>query len=153
MRRIAIGVLALLAASTAWSDKPDTDKASSAEDLWLRVSTHHGFRPLQVALKGELRGIDTSEYKACHVRVDWAYEGPSGITFNQRKDHPCVVGEGEEPVPSSFERKMTLDEPGEYILRIVLVPKEGRPLAGLTHEIQVFRSSLEVGIAVTRTDN
>jgi hypothetical protein len=126
-----------------------------AQDLYLRVSTHHGYLPLAVDLEGELRNIDLTTIESCTLRVDRTYVTPSGMKLEERKDHPCVEQERTKAaIAQKFTRELLFQEPGDYLVRIMLTPRDGRPIAGMTHPVhpvQVFKAPIEVK-AVTTLD-
>jgi len=125
--------------------------APSEQDLFLRVSTHSGPLPLELVLVGELKGIDLATVKSCSIRVERTYVMASGMKLDERVEHPCVQT-AEGLVSNKFERTLTLAEPGDYLLRIMLEPKEGRTMAGMTHSVKAYKAPFQVGVKGTRTD-
>lgn len=144
--------LVLLVASAA-GQAADTPPAQipSPQDLYLRVSTHSGALPLDLTLDAELRGVDIDTVKDCRIRVERTYTMPSGMKLDERKEHPCVA-EPEALVSAKFKRTLTLVEPGDYLLRIMLEPKEGKTIAGMTHPVKVYKAPFQVGATGTTTD-
>ena len=52
----------------------------------------------------------------------------------------------------SFKRTLTLTEPGDYLLRIMLEPKDGKAIAGMTHPVKVYKAPFQTGVAWTRSE-
>ena len=148
---IPITLVLLLASAAGQAAGTPPAQTPSTQDLYLRVSTHSGRLPLELTLVGELRGVDIETVKNCSIRVDRTYLMPSGMRLDERKEHPCVP-EPEALVSAKFKRKLTLDEPGDYLLRIMLEPKDGKTLAGMTHPVKVYKAPFQVGIVGTTTD-
>jgi len=121
-------------------------------ELRLRVSTHSGVIPLALTLKGELIDVDGAAYAKCLVRVEWTHKTPGGFEFNSVDEFPCAKDESSDPLPSSFEKTVSLGEPGTYSYRIVLEPVEGRRLAGTTQDVRVFRSPFELGVTADKSE-
>jgi len=126
--------------------------AGKKPDLKLRVSTHHGFLPFQVTLKGELKGVDPADWARCLVRVEWSYTTPGGLDLTSLDELPCLDGEHAAEIPASFEKTLRPKEPGTYLYRIILEPRDGRRLAGTTQEVRVFRAPVELGVKGTRSN-
>lgn len=142
--------LVLLLASAAGQAVPQT-QIPAPEDLYLRVSTHSGPLPLELNLDAELRGVSLDTVKNCTIRVERTYTMPSGMKLDERKEHPCVA-EPAALVSAKFKRALTLTDPGDYLLRIMLEPKEGKTIAGMTHPVKVYKAPFQVSAAGTRTD-
>ncbi len=149
-----IALALLFAAAAGQAAEPIPQEPNPSQDLYLRVSTHSGPLPLALDLKGELRGIDLSGIQTCTIRADRTYLTISGIKLEERADHPCIASAepGAPAILAKFERGLVLEEPGNYLLRIMLQPKEGRPIAGMTHEVKVYKAPFSVGIKATTTD-
>src|SRR5258706_2925303 len=94
-------------------------------DLKLRVSTHHGFMPLDLALDGSIGAEDRSAFQSCLVTVERTYTTPGGQELNSKKESPCIESASTTNVPESFKMKVSLDEPGTYSYRLVLVSPAG----------------------------
>jgi hypothetical protein len=158
--RLPMIIIALALAFAAASTGEAAESTSQAQtpptqELFLRVSTHSGPLPLALDLKGELRGIDPAEYQSCSIRVDRTYVTPSGMKLEERAEHPCVAAANSEtpsPIPAKFERELVLQEPGDYLLRIMLQPKDGKPIAGMTHPVKVYKAPWAVGVKAATTD-
>jgi hypothetical protein len=116
---------------------------AAPSDMSLRLSTHSGRVPLTLTVKGDVSRIPPETIATCHLRIDRAYTSPGGLTFNERTLVPCSGG----PL---FEQTLELKELGEYQIRIILKPKEGRELAGTTQEVTVYHR-LEMGVQGSRT--
>ena len=151
MTIIALVLLFAAAAGQAAEPTPQA-QAPPEQELFLRVSTHSGRLPLYLDLKGELRGIDVAEFQSCTIRVDRTYLMPSGMRLDERKEHPCVAPAepgAASPILAKFERELELKEPGDYLLRIMLQPKDGPPIAGMTHQVKVYKAPFQVGATTT----
>jgi hypothetical protein len=148
MTLVALVLLLASAAAQAAAPPPQTP---SPQDLYLRVSTHSGALPLELNLDAELKGVDIDTVKNCSIRVDRTYTMPSGMKLDERKEHPCVA-EPEALLSAKFKRSLILTEPGDYLLRIMLEPKEGKTIAGMTHPVKVYKAPWQVGVAGTTTD-
>jgi len=148
---MTILALVMLLAAAAGQAAEATYQAPTAEqELYLRVSTHSGLFPLEVDLRGELRGVDLTTIQSCTIRVDRTYLTPSGMNLVERAEHACIAGAvPENPILPTFKRTLVLQEPGDYLLRIMLQPKEGRPIAGMTHPVKVYKGQLEGSITTT----
>ena len=144
--------LVLLLASAAGQALPEPQSpASLARQLYLRVSTHSGRQPLELNLMGELRGIDPAEMESCTIRVDRFSVTPLEKRLEERVEHPCIAGTVPGiPTLPTFKRKLILQEPGDYVLRIVLQPRERPPIAGMTHEVKVYKAPVEIKIPEIR---
>ena len=81
-------------------------------DVKLSVSTHSGPLPLDLTLKGELPGVTSEQFEACYINVEWTYQTPAGTVLNSKKDLPCVEPGAEIRLPATFEKTLTLKEPG-----------------------------------------
>ena len=144
-------LLALFAAFFATSSLAATT-AGKKPHLKLRVSTHHGFLPFQVTLKGELKGVDPADWARCLVRVEYSYTTPGGLDLTSMDEFPCLDEEHAAEIPATFEKTLRPKEPGTYLYRIILEPRDGRRLAGTTQEVRVFRAPVELGVTGTRKD-
>ena len=144
-----LAAAALLAASPAPAS--GASSGSSTPAPVLKVSTHSGAVPLSLEVKGDLTALPAGDLKACRVRVDRVYVAPSGIRLDERTEHPCGPRAGEAPASQTFKKTIVLKEPGDYALRIILTPAEGREIAGMTQDVKVY-SPLEVGGKVTRSE-
>ena len=123
---IAIGLL--LATGSLWAAQPR---------LNLKVSTHSGKAPLLLGLKGDLTGVQLASVTGCRVRIDRTYRTPAGIVLNERNDLPCAEPKGASEA-LAFKQDVTLQEPGDYELRIILTPEAGREMAGTTQDVKVY---------------
>lgn len=123
-------------------------------DLKLRVSTYHGYIPLDLTLGGDIKNVDPANYARCIVQEDRTYRTPGGSNIKEREGLLCGDKNSEGAVMSSFELNVEIKEPGIYVYRIILEPAEKgiRRLVGRTYEVRVFRSSLEVGATVERVE-
>lgn len=150
---MTILALVMLLAATAQAADATYQAPTAEQELYLRVSTHSGELPLEVDLRGELRGFDLTTIQSCKIRVDRTYLTPSRMTLVERAEHPCLAGAvPENPILPTFKRTLVLQEPGDYLLRIMLQPKEGRPIAGMTHPVKVYKAPLQIGVIGTTTD-
>ena len=136
-----------LAARRSTSRGSETVAAGLAGTM---LGGHSG--PLYLELKGELRGIDVAEFQSCTIRVDRTYITPSRMKLEERAEHPCVAPAepgAASPILAKFERELELKEPGDYLLRIMLQPKDGPPIAGMTHPVKVYKAPSQVGATAT----
>ncbi len=148
MRRLPFTFIpfALLAGAVILGAEP-----SRPEFLKLKVSTHSGPMPLDLKLTGSLAGVDLSAGE-CFIRWDRTYETPAHQVLQQREEFPCqppVAPAGGKTVGDVFERKLTLEEPGDYSIRIVFKQADGHQVAGTTQEVKVYRGKIEVGVTGT----
>lgn len=118
-------------------------------DVKLRVSTHSGPLPLELTLSAELPGVTSEQFEACYINEEWTYKTPAGTILNSKKDLPCVEPGAEIRLPATFEKTLTLKEPGNYLYRIVLQPREGLRQAFTTQEVKVYKGPVEVGVTGT----
>ncbi len=126
--------------------RPADEPAATRPKLKLSVSTHHGFLPMQVTLKGDLTDVDPDAWARCLVRVEWKYRTPAGFDLSSLDELPCLDEESAATIPASFEKTLRPKEPGTYSYRIILEPRDGRRIAGMTQEVRVFRSPLELRV-------
>jgi len=131
---IALGVLLLTGAGSLWAAQPR---------LRLKVSTHSGRVPLLLGLQGSASGVEPAEMAGCRVRIDRTYKTPGGQVLHERNDVPCAEPKGDSG-PLAFKQDVTLAEPGDYELRLILTPASGREMAGTTQEVKVYHR-IEVG--------
>jgi hypothetical protein len=111
--------------------------------------------PLDLTLTGDLAGVDLSAGE-CFIRWDRTYETPAHQILRQREEIPCqapVGPAGGEVVGAALKRKLTLNEPGDYSIRIVFKQADGGQVAGTTQEVKVYRGKIEVGVTGTHQDN
>jgi hypothetical protein len=112
--------------------------------LGLKVSTHSGKAPLDLQLHGTLTGIEPGKVADCRVRIDRSYRTPAGQKLEERQWLPCVEPAG--PLTASgFSRQILLEEPGDYALRLVVTPVEGREMAGVVQDVKVYHT-IEAGV-------
>ena len=152
MRRppFTVITLALLAGAAGFGGEPP-----QAELLKLKVSTHSGPMPLDLMLTGNLTGVDLSAGD-CFIRWDRTYETPAHQVLQQREEFPCqapVAPAGGKTLGATFERKLTIEEPGDYLIRIIFKQADGGQVAGTTQEVKVYRGKIEVGVTGTRQDD
>ena len=139
-----IALAFLFAAAAAGEATEPQSPTSLARQLYLRVSTHSGRQPLELGIMGELRGIDPAMLESCTIRVEFrTYVTLLEMKLEERTDYPCIADTMPGNPLSTFKKKLILSEPGNYLLRIMLLPKEGRPIAGMTQEVRVYRASWE----------
>ena len=55
----------------------------------LRVSTHHGYLPLDVTLEGKLAGTGPTAIERCLVSVEWNHTSPGGLKLNSKSKTRC----------------------------------------------------------------
>lgn len=146
-----VALVLLLAAAAGQAAATPPAQPPTPQDLYLRVSTHSGALPLELTLDAELRGVDIETVKHCSIRVDRTYTMASGMKLDERKEHPCIP-EPDALVSAKFKRVLTLKEPGDYLLRIMLEPKDGKTIAGMTHPVKVYKAPFQVGVTGTTTD-
>ena len=152
MRRLLFAFIALtlLAGASLIGAEPPRP-----ELLKLKVSTHSGPMPLDLELTGDLAGVELSAGE-CFVRWDRTYETPAHQVLQQREEMPClapVATAGGKIGGAVFKRKLTLNEPGDYRIRIVFKRADGEQVAGMTQEVKVYRGTLDIGVTATRLDD
>jgi hypothetical protein len=155
MKRIISAGLVLFAMAAlpavAGKKTPDGDATHPAKPaLHLKASTRNGYSPLEVTLTGNLLGADPADLDSCLLSEEWTGDTPvSGLKPNTKKTIPCVTALEDGHVPRSFERKLTLNEPGTYSYRILLTPKGQRTIASQSIEVRAVRSQFGIGTART----
>lgn len=125
---ITLGILILAGAGSLWAAGPRPK---------LNVSTHGGKAPLDLTIAGSITGIDRASMERCRVRMDRTYKTPSGIVENERHEFPCAEPAGKSEV-LSFSQVVTLNDPGDYELRLIVTPASGREKATNTQEVKVY---------------
>lgn len=155
-----LGVALVAAASLTASALMAESSQPERPDMKLKVSTHHGFYPLDLTLEGSIQMVELASIDTCLLTVDWTYTTPAGQDLISKKEMPCLepasgttVPGMSNTVPEMFKTRVFLDEPGTYSYRIVLVSKTGKRFASASQEVKVIKSPVEVGATATRTDN
>lgn len=141
--------IALFLSLVCWMTPPGPEAAQPRAAL--KVSTHSGRIPLDLELRGSLSRIDLADVSSCRVRIDRTYRTPGGETLNERQEVPCTDPPG-TPLSLVFRRKVLLEEPGDYALRLILTPVSGREVAGTLQEVKVYHP-IEAGVKETTTRN
>ena len=120
--------------------------------LRLKTSAHVGYVPLQVTLSGKLLGANEEDLATCQFSELWTSDNPGSSPFpsSTKKYLPCVTALVDGKVPRSFQRKVTLKEPGTYSYHLLLTPKGQRTKASKAIEIKAVRSRFHV--KATQTD-
>ena len=153
--RLTCWISAALIAGTASFTSPVT--AASAKpprpNLKLTVSTHSGLYPLDLILGGFIKDADLMAFESCLITVEWAERTPGKQELLSKKEVPCLQATSDKTVPESFKITLTLDEPGYYSFRLVLVSKAGKRYASASQEVRAIRSTFAVGGTAIRTDD
>lgn len=158
MMHVLRGVLPiLLCAFLGFAVAAPEETGLTRKDLKLHVSTHHGYVPLKVRLEGNLEGLAFDGLATCLISVEYFYTTPGGYPLQAKEEFPCAgSGGGADPgdsiLPRTFTKTLTLKEPGTYIYRIVVEPKDGHRIAGATHEVKVYRGRIGVDVRTIQRD-
>jgi hypothetical protein len=150
MKRLVLPGLLLLATISlpvagSAAQAPDDGAKPAKPTLRLKTSAYHGIAPLKVTLTGDIIGGEPAAVNTCLLSEEWTGDTPvSGLAPNTKRTIPCVTVLDDGNVPRSFQREVTLSEPGVYSYRILLTPKEGRRIASQSIEVRAVRSRFEV---------
>jgi len=143
MKRIVLVSLILMPVAMAATAKPV---------LSLKASARHGYAPLTVTLTGDITGGDPGDVNSCLLSEEWLGDTPvSGLTPNSKRTIPCVQVADDGLVPRSFQREVTLKEPGTYIYRLLITPKGARTIASQSIDVKAVRSRMELKYTLTGT--
>jgi len=138
---VALGAAALLCAPhlrAAPKDKEKKPEPPPGPAVTLRVSTHHGFRPLTLTLTGTLIGVSASDPEFCHAGIEWVGDTPGGRVIVSRQDPKCLHPPEQVAVQFSYEKMITLDDPGLYNYRFLLYRRDGSRLESTSQEVRVM---------------
>jgi hypothetical protein len=127
------------------------------KNLKLRVSTHHGYVPVELRLEGNLEGLAFDGPATCLISVEYSYTTPGGYPLQAKEEFPCTgsgggAGPGDSILPRTFVKNLTLEEPGTYSYRIVVEPRGGHRIAGTTQEVKVYRGRIGVDVRTIQRD-
>ena len=146
-------LLALTAALPSASRAADEKREKKPKpEIHLSVSAHHGKSPLNVTLTGSISGIDPKTVESCSISEEWVGWEVSEMPLNSKRTFSCVSSTKEGDIPQAFTREVTLKQPGTYIYRILIKPRDGRAVASASREVKVVRSPVELGIAGEKTE-
>lgn len=142
-----LAVSLLLPAAALAADQPrahqEVPPAGEPESprLDLEASPRIGFRPLKVTLIGTLHGVSRDDDNFCHVDQLWIGRRASEPETRERtsaRRPRCQHPADQRSVERRFYKDLTFSTPGQYTYRLVLEPKEGRPVVSKPVTIQVL---------------
>jgi hypothetical protein len=155
MRRSVVTLVFLVAAVSASAlavENPSKEGGAPIKPkLELSVSTFNGYIPLALKITGAIKDVDVASIEKCEISVEWQGEKVPGILRNSKDYLPCVA-DGKAALTSEIRREFVIEEPGTYSYRLVVTPKDGKPVASASREVKVVRTPLEMKVTGTTTN-